>query len=558
MKQFISLLITSLNVNFGISALRYRFTKEKKRIWEPILIGLSIILGGGSIIALYTVFLQGVYKGGQMLNSPELVLLIAILACQFMVFIFGIFYVISAFYFSNDIDLLVPLPLKPYHILASKFIIITVNEYLVAWPVLLPAIIIYGTRMRPGLMYWLKSLLVLLLTPVIPLVLVSIFVLILMRVVSIRKNRDVLVVLGSLLGLLLGLTMNYFAQKLPEGNSQQFIQDMIVARADVIKLIGQRVPPSTWATYGLAMQTLEGWMYFILYLLISLTLFGLLMWLGNLFFYKGLLAGQEVNRGRKKLSAQSINAQLEKASSPVIALFLKEWKLFLRTPVYAMNGLAGMIMVPFLILMPFIARAEEMKALLTQIRQPQFAMQVTLGSAGLVLFASSINIVACTSISREGKTFWISKMIPVPARQQVTAKLLHSMAISGIGVVVTTAVIGTALKLSIIRMFTIFILCLLGNVLLNALNLLIDLLHPRLEWDNPQEAVKQNLNGLFSILFTLAVLALSAILTALLVQLRASEWIIHAALGLTMGFLAIPTLAILYTLAESQYRRLEA
>lgn len=558
MKQFISLLITSLNVNFGISALRYRFTKEKKHLWEPILIGLSIILGGGSIIALYTVFLQGVYQGGQMLNSPELVLLIAILACQFMVFIFGIFYVISAFYFSNDIDLLVPLPLKPYHILASKFIIIMVNEYLVAWPVLLPAIIIYGTRMRPGLMYWLKSLLVLLLTPVIPLVLVSIFVLILMRVVSIRKNRDVLVVLGSLLGLLLGLTMNYFAQKLPEGNSQQFIQDMIVARADVIKLIGQRVPPSTWATYGLAMQTLEGWMYFILYLLISLTLFGLLMWLGNLFFYKGLLAGQEVNRGRKKLSAQSINAQLEKASSPVIALFLKEWKLFLRTPVYAMNGLAGMIMVPFLILMPFIARAEEMKALLTQIRQPQFAMQVTLGSAGLVLFASSINIVACTSISREGKTFWISKMIPVPARQQVTAKLLHSMAISGIGVVVTTAVIGIALKLSIIRMFTIFILCLLGNVLLNALNLLIDLLHPRLEWDNPQEAVKQNLNGLFSILFTLAVLALSAILTALLVQLRASEWIIHAALGLTMGFLAIPTLAILYTLAESQYRRLEA
>jgi len=558
MKQFISLLITSLNVNFGISALRYRFTKEKNRIWEPILIGLSIILGGGSVIALYTVFLQGVYKGGQMLNSPELVLLIAILACQFMVFIFGIFYVISAFYFSNDIDLLVPLPLKPYHILASKFIIIMVNEYLVAWPVLLPAIIIYGTRMRPGLMYWLKSLLVLLLTPVIPLVLVSIFVLILMRVVSIRKNRDVMVVLGSLLGLLLGLTINYFAQKLPEGNSQQFIQDMIVARADVIKLIGQRVPPSTWATYGLAMQTLEGWMYFILYLLISLTLFGLLMWLGNLFFYKGLLAGQEVNRGRKKLSAQSINAQLEKASSPVIALFLKEWKLFLRTPVYAMNGLAGMIMVPFLILMPFIARAEEMKALLTQIRQPQFAMQVTLGSAGLVLFASSINIVACTSISREGKTFWISKMIPVPARQQVTAKLLHSMAISGIGVVVTTAVIGIALKLSIIRMFTIFILCLLGNVLLNALNLLIDLLHPRLEWDNPQEAVKQNLNGLFSILFTLAVLALSAILTALLVQLRASEWIIHAALGLTMGFLAIPTLAILYTLAESQYRRLEA
>ena len=48
MKQFINLLKISLNVNFGISALRYRFTKERKRLWEPVLIFLSIIVGGGS------------------------------------------------------------------------------------------------------------------------------------------------------------------------------------------------------------------------------------------------------------------------------------------------------------------------------------------------------------------------------------------------------------------------------------------------------------------------------------------------------------------------------
>jgi len=557
MKQFISLLITSLNVNFGISALRYRFTKEKKRLWEPILIGLSIILSGVSVLSLYAVFLQAVYQGGQMLNSPELVLLIAILACQFMVFIFGIFYVISAFYFSTDMELLVPLPLKPYHILASKFIIIVVNEYLVTWPMLLPAIIIYGIGMQPGLIYWLKGLFVLLLTPVIPLVLVSIFVLLLMQVVSIRKNRDVLAVVGSLLGLLLGLTINYFAQKLPKNSSQQFIQDMIVARADIIKLIGRGFPPSIWATYGLARQTLEGWMYFALYLVVSAALFGFLLWVANLIFYKGLLAGQETSRGRKKLLVERINVQVEKASSPVMALFGREWKLFLRTPVYAMNGLAGTIMVPFIMLMPFISRAEEMKDLLMQIRQPQFLMWTTLGCAGLVLFASSINIVACTSISREGKTFWISKMIPVPARQQVTAKLLHSMAMSGVGIVITTVVVGIVVQLSVIRMFTIFVLCLLGNVLLNTLNLLVDLIHPRLEWDNPQEAVKQNLNGLFSMLLTLAVLALSVLLIAIFFKLKASEWIIYAVLGLALGLLSIPCLKILYNLAESQYRRLE-
>ncbi|MCM8900328.1 hypothetical protein KVG29_03690 [Caldicoprobacter algeriensis] len=557
MSQFISLLKTILNVNFGISALRYRFTKEKSRLWEPVLIGLSIILGGGSVISLYTWFLQGVYKGGQILNSPELVLILALLACQLMVFIFGIFYVISAFYFSNDMDILVPLPLKPYHILASKFLIIVINEYLVTWPMLLPAIIIYGIGMRPGIAYWFKSFFILLFAPGIPLVVVSTFVLILMRVVSIRKSKDLMVVIGSLLGLLLGLTVNYFVQKVPEDNPQQFIQDLIVSRADVIQSIGQRFPPSLWATYGLARQGSEGWMYFTLYCLISLVLFVFLLWLGNLIFYRGLLAEQEVTRRRKRLSTEKINTEVEKASTPVKALFWKEWKLFLRTPVYAMNGLAGMIMVPFLMLMPFIAQEGKIKALLMQARQPNFLMWTTLSGAGLVLFTSSINIVACTSISREGQTFWISKVIPVPAKQQVTAKLLHSMAISCLGILVTTTVLGIVLRLSLLRLFIIFTLCLLGNLLLNALNLLIDLLRPKLEWNDPQEAVKQNLNGLFSILFTFAALAVFAVLTVLLVKAGISEWIIYAVLGLVMGLLTIPSTAALYALAETQYKKIE-
>jgi len=148
-------------------------------------------------------------------------------------------------------------------------------------------------------------------------------------------------------------------------------------------------------------------------------------------------------------------------------------------------------------------------------------------------------------------------VIPVPAKQQVTAKLLHSMAISCLGILVTTTVLGIVLRLSLLRLFIIFTLCLLGNLLLNALNLLIDLLRPKLEWNDPQEAVKQNLNGLFSILFTFAALAVFAVLTVLLVKAGISEWIIYAVLGLVMGLLTIPSTAALYALAETQYKKIE-
>ena len=115
MKQFINLLKISLNVNFGISALRYRFTREKKRLWEPILIFghnhwrriISSLLHHGSIQCVRS---RCVYE------HSEIVITIGLLASQFVIFVFGIFYIISAFYFSNDVDILVPLPLKSYHI----------------------------------------------------------------------------------------------------------------------------------------------------------------------------------------------------------------------------------------------------------------------------------------------------------------------------------------------------------------------------------------------------------------------------------------------------------
>ncbi len=47
-----------------------------------------------------------------------------------MVFVFGIFYIISTFYFSSDVESLLPLPLKPRQIVGAKFLVVTIYEYL--------------------------------------------------------------------------------------------------------------------------------------------------------------------------------------------------------------------------------------------------------------------------------------------------------------------------------------------------------------------------------------------------------------------------------------------
>lgn len=131
------------------------------------------------------------------------------------------------------------------------------------------------------------------------------------------------------------------------------------------------------------------------------------------------------------------------------------------------------------------------------------------------------------------------------------------MAISGIGILFTIIIIAFVLQLSPVRLFTILILGILGSFLLNTLNLIIDVIRPKLVWNDPQEAVKQNLNGFFSILLTFVSLIIWGVLSALLFKIGIPEGWVYIILGLSAAILSVPSLAILYTLAESSYRKLE-
>ena len=158
-----------LNVNYGISALKYRFMREKNKRWEPILVGVALIFSFTPLIALYIAFMINIFAAGVIINQPEMVLIISFACAQFMIFLFGIFYILGMFYFSKDVETLVPLPLKPYEVIGGKFAVIMVNEYLTSVPLLLPPIIIYGAGTSQGLLYWLKSVVLIIASPVIPL-----------------------------------------------------------------------------------------------------------------------------------------------------------------------------------------------------------------------------------------------------------------------------------------------------------------------------------------------------------------------------------------------------
>ncbi|HAU32058.1 MAG: Conserved hypothetical membrane protein [Desulfotomaculum sp. 46_296] len=111
---------------------------------------------------------------------------------------------------------------------------------------------------------------------------------------------------------------------------------------------------------------------------------------------------------------------------------------------------------------------------------------------GVIIFMAGSNAIAATSLSREGKEFYISKYIPLAYKIQVQVKLLSAY-VFGILVAVLLIIAATVLMPLKIQ----FIGALLGISLVAMApvieaGLLIDLARPKLERENEAQAFKQN------------------------------------------------------------------
>ncbi|HEX2946382.1 MAG TPA: hypothetical protein VHT96_10550 [Clostridia bacterium] len=558
MKPFNAYLKMQLNVNYGISALKYRFTREKKKVWEPILIGAAILISLLPLLVLYTALMLALFAAGTMAKQPEIILTIAFMFSQIVILIFGLFYVMGTFYFSKDLENLVPLPLKPYEVIGGKFAVVMINEYLTSMPILLPPVIIFGVGTSQGLLYWLKSLVLLAAVPVLPLTVAAILIMLLMRVVNLRRYKDLLAVVGGLLALFAGVGINMFVQNVPKSSEE--IQSYINAQSGFVSLIGNRFPPAVWATKALSENGLPGFGHLVLFVAVCILLFGLLMWLSNLVFYKALLAGQEVSRKKKSLTSEQIDKQYKKVSNPVLAMAGREWKLLVRTPIYLLNGLAGVVVGPILLFTMFMVRGSdpEMVVLFNKLNDPSLMPYILLGGLALMLFTSGMNLVASTSLSREGQTIWITKMIPVSARQQVNSKLIVGLLASALGVITTGVLMVVMLKLPLLWVLGAAVVGMIVSVPMVALSLLLDVFHPKLVWNSEQEAIKQNMNGALGMLLSILILIILGAVAVIMLLAGLPIVLILVAVSVIAVILGILSLLALYSVAEKKYREMEA
>jgi ABC-2 type transport system permease protein len=563
-----SVIRAGLRSNFGLAILKHRLLKEKKDRWLVPLIGLAAL---GVVPMFYGIVLliENVYFVLKPMGQERLLLSFGLLAGQILILLFGIYYVIAAFYFSRDLEFLIPLPLRPGEVMASKFAVIVINEYLTVAAIVLPVVVTVGVLARAGIGYWVNAILIYLALPIIPLAIVSVAVVTMMRFINISRKKDAFILVGSL--VLIGLS---FALQIGLGRSSanggpqasaEALAAFFTSPNSLLYRFGAVFPPGIWATKAIAGGfSAEGLLNLGLLLGVSAALFAGMIVVAETLFYRGLVGLGETTGKKRRLTRDEMSRRVSTGRRAFAAVFGREWKIMNRTPIFLLNGVLVSVFVPAIfVLMATIdpggsrgGRGGDPMALVRAMMAAN-PLVVILGSALFLTICGSINGTASSTFSREGAQFWISRVIPVAPREQAAAKFVHSYLVAMLGVATASIVAAIFFRLKPAQLGPAVVLSLAAGVLLTAVGMMIDLARPLLDWTNPQKAIKQNLNVLLALLADVGILTAVFFAAKALIKARLGTSVVLGIVFAGLAALAVASYRVLLNFADKRYPLIE-
>ena len=486
--------------------------KRGKRKW---LLPIILIVAFGSFAFSMIMMTFELYDVLAVSGVADTILPIAFGATSVMIFFFGVFYVVSSMYHADDIEILKYLPLWPYQILGAKFITLVVYEYIVESFILLPILIAYGIKSAAGVLFYIYSVLLFAVTPVIALAMASIIVMIVMRFTNFGKNKQAFKFVGGIIALVLALGVNMVIQSSAVNISQEQLMAIMSGKSSLVSVVSNIFPGIIFASHTLIYsESIQGFLNLLLFILCSFAAAAVFLGFGQVLYLKGVAGVTETSAKRK--GVEDIRKQT--AGMPAVRAYIKkEIRLLFRSPIAFLNCVLMNFLWPVIILIMLFGSGESIAQISILIAglDNGIIMTVIIGAGA---FLSSANAITSTAISREGKTLYITKYIPMSISKQLRAKTATGMIFSFIGVlflVIFSVILGVEIWVAVVSLVLSFAAIWAASMI----GILIDVAHPKLNWMNEQQAIKQNLNVLLHMLSGL-VLAAAAIVPALLLNMN--------------------------------------
>lgn len=505
--------------NFGIGIGNSRNKKNNK--WLNIfLVGLLVVFVMAALGVPIILAIDGILEIAPLENI--LLSLILPLAGVTTV-VFAVFSVVSVFYLSKDSDYLLPLPLTPKDIMLSKFFVSLMNQYYILFMFILPCLVGVGVGINAGVLYYVYTSIIFVLLPIIPSVVVALIILLITKFTGVLKNKDLFMYISMGIVLVFALGYNFVVQEFIAIDPNSIGSTFGELENNVIPYFEKIFPFYNSASNALMnFDNLNGIFSLIAFITFNLLSLLVLYFVGDKWYLKTLI----VNRGnKKKLEDVEKTVKLSKKSAFKV-LLEKEWLIVKRTPIFMLNIVIIIFLMPVILAMSFAigytgAMGESLtlpsaSVISTYLDNPIVYMIVMI----IGVFFTSFSLAGSTAVSREGRDAWFMKTIPISAFKQINVKVFFAALLDFIGVLLVVVIPIVLFKIPLYYVLCVMVPLVIIIFMLNYFNIYLDLKNPKLNWSEESVAVKQNINSLFSVLITLAVSCLFGIVAYLLYRYK--------------------------------------
>lgn len=528
-----TLLLLGLRWQLGWN--RFKGTKPVNKVLS-VLLGMVLAAFGGGVSAVV-----GIGAGTLVATFPQerigaLVPGLLLGAVSFLLLLSSFGVALGSLFLTSDLDILMTAPVDRKAVFISKILDGMAVYYGLALVIALPGLFTYGLSVGYGPLYYLLALVVALGTPLLPAGLASILVMLVARFAPARRVREVLGLVGALIGIacgILGQTMRFWMPgiSVSRGEAGEV--------AATLRGLAEVPLPPMMAGRGLAAAGTGDWAgaagNLLGYFAVTFGFFALCVWLAEGLYAAGWVRMQSsgsAKRGRQRADQAAQKRGMLSSAPAYAAVMLKDWRVIPRD----LRNFAQMLSPLFFLPVVYInmlseARGEDRMARVFMERGDVGLESIFLTAGVLGASAMVFGRVAATSISREGKSWWLLKAAPISGVELLRGKFLA--AAIPFAVLSTLLMAGAAIWRGFDPLWSFY--GWLGVELLGAGLLAVEMGFSipwaRLDWDDPRR-MSSGVGSLFSlIVWMLLSLVVGLILCApALVELFQPGWTLLAAL----------------------------
>ncbi len=439
------------------------------------------------------------------------------------VFVLSIFETKSALFESKDTELLLALPIRPRDIVVSRVMSVLLVNYGIAAIFMVPFLGVYAAFCGK-LLGVLGGLVSFVLIPLLATALSVGVGYVVARIAARVKNKTFVTMA---LYILFFVVYFYLYSRLLSVTGDS---DDLGALGEYMASIAAGAPVLCFIGDAVMLRPLP----FLALLAVTVGLSAFVFWRVSATF----ISVSTMHRGERR-AVYIERRTLRK--SPFFALARKELARFISSAVYMMNAATGLV---FLILFTGVLLFADITGIQMMLTELGLSSDAFVGVIAMILVLCTLmNFISACTVSLEGKSLWLVRMLPVKASDVLLAKTVPHIVITSAFSTLCGIVLAIRLQASVGYALALVFLPLLANITSALWGVVINTALPKFDYTSEAQVVKQSMSGFLG-MFVPAMLAFVMLVAVFVLSMLSLGWLALLVCGAVFVMLS----ALLYVL----------